>query len=258
MISTKRKTTNMSRLRRFVPLLFKPTPAAVASGSAANRKQTSPFRGDIFVEIATQNISKLRQERHIPSACQTMSLLRSLGFLQNEKLQICRAYGASLLWLPAVKGQPQHFHHFPGNQVSAFVGDLALLVVEARFGQQMNLVAADHGFPIQTIGLVQCFLGGFRAPVHFGRGAKQGVDFFNIRILAGFIIGNDDGGMPPFLAERKHVDVPLPHGVPFLFKVFGGANHRGFGQTIVLLNFGPAVGVGEIVRRTDGDRLDLR
>jgi len=43
--------------------------------------------------------------------------------------------GALLLWLPAVNGKPQHFHHFPGNQVPAFFGDLALLVVEARFGQ---------------------------------------------------------------------------------------------------------------------------
>jgi hypothetical protein len=50
--------------------------------------------------------------------------------------------------LPAVKGQPQHFHHFPGNQVPAVFGDLAFLVVEARFGQQMNFVAANHGFPI--------------------------------------------------------------------------------------------------------------
>jgi hypothetical protein len=28
----------------------------------------SPVRGDIFVEIASQKISKLRQERHIPSS----------------------------------------------------------------------------------------------------------------------------------------------------------------------------------------------
>jgi hypothetical protein len=38
----------------------------------------SPVRGDIFVEIASQKIFKLRQERHIPPVHRTMSLLRSL------------------------------------------------------------------------------------------------------------------------------------------------------------------------------------
>src|ERR1017187_10031568 len=90
---------------------------------------------------------------------------------------------------------------------------MAFSLVEARLGQQMNFVTAEHGFPIQPVGLVQNFFGGFRAAVHLGRGAEQGIDFFNVGILAGFIIGDDDGGMPLFLAERKHEDVPLSHGV---------------------------------------------
>jgi hypothetical protein len=45
--------------------------------SELNNK-SSPVRGNIFVEIASQNISKFRQERHIPSVHQTMSLLTEL------------------------------------------------------------------------------------------------------------------------------------------------------------------------------------
>jgi hypothetical protein len=49
-------------------------------GQAMQRAEnkSSPVRGDIFVEIASQKISKLRQEWHIPPVHQTMSLLRSL------------------------------------------------------------------------------------------------------------------------------------------------------------------------------------
>ncbi len=65
-----------------------------------------PRQGRHLCRTAPKNIFKLRQERHIPSAHQTMSLLRSLCLLRNGNLQICRAYGASLLWLPAVNGQP--------------------------------------------------------------------------------------------------------------------------------------------------------
>src|ERR1017187_8269081 len=44
----------------------------------------------------------------------------------------------------------------------------------------------------------------------------------------------------------------------FLFQVFGRANHRGFGQAIIRLNFGPAVSVGKITCRTHGDWLNFR
>jgi len=78
-------------------------------------------------------------------------------------------------------------------------------------------------------------------------------------IFTGFVaaVENDDGGVPPFLAERKHEDVPLSHGVPF-FPGLWARNRGSLGQTIFLLNFRTAVSVGKKVRRTDGNRLDFR
>ena len=43
--------------------------------------------------------------------------------------------------LPPMNRQPQHFHHFPRNQIPAVFGDTAFFVVEARLGQH----AAQNG-----------------------------------------------------------------------------------------------------------------
>jgi hypothetical protein len=45
--------------------------------------------------------------------------------------------------------------------------------------------------------------------IHPGPSTKQGIDLFNVRILTGFIIGDDDRWLPPFLAEREQDNVPL-------------------------------------------------
>jgi len=155
-------------------------------------------------------------------------------------------------------GSRKHFHHFPGNQVSAFLGDLALLVVEAALWAANEFVAADHGFPIQPIRSSNNFFGGFALRFTLAEVQSRALTSSISGFWQVFIIGDDDGGMPPFFAERKHERCPIVSRRSFLFKVFGRANHRGFGPADCPLEFPPAVGVGEIVRRTDGDRLDFQ
>jgi hypothetical protein len=88
--------------------------------------------------------------------------------------------------------------------VTPFVGHAALVVVKLGFGQKMYFVATDHRFPIESVRFVQYLLGESWAPIDLCRRAKQSVYFSDIVILAGFIIGEDDGGMPFFFAEWIH------------------------------------------------------
>jgi hypothetical protein len=156
-----------------------------------------------------------------------------------------------------VNGQSQYFNYFAGNQMSSFFSDTSLSVVKSGFGQQMDPVATNHRFPIQSVGSIQRCFGGFGISIYSGRRAEQGIHFLDVGVLAGFVVGNDHSGMPSFLVERKHENVPLFHG-PLLFEVFGSADHRGFGQAVVLLDFCVGVGIGKIPRRAHWDRLELR
>lgn len=159
--------------------------------------------------------------------------------------------------LSAIKRQPKSLDDFAGNEVSPLPAYLSFIVVKLRFGQQMNPVAANHGFPIQPVGFVQHFFGHLRPPVCLGRRAKERVDLLDIRILAGLIIGNNHRRMPPFFAERKHENIPLFHKRS-LFEIFGAMHHRSFGQPIILLDFSLAVNMGEITRLPHRDGFDFR
>lgn len=61
-----------------------------------------------------------------------------------------------------IKRQSQNLDHLSGDQMPPFFGDIPLVVLKPRFGQQMDPVAADHCFPVQSVRLVQHLLGGLR------------------------------------------------------------------------------------------------
>jgi hypothetical protein len=66
----------------------------------------------------------------------------------------------------------------------------------------------------------------FNKPQKFSsrRGAKQGVDFFKISVLASFIIGENDGGVPLFFAEGYMKTSHCFMSSSISFEVCGGAH----------------------------------
>src|SRR5947209_4918570 len=95
--------------------------------------------------------------------------------------------------------------------MSSFFGDASFFVIKLCLRQQMDLIATNHCFPIKSVVFIEHFFSRFRPSVHLCRCAKQRIDLFDVSILTRFLVGDDNGGMAPLLAERKHDHVPLVH-----------------------------------------------
>ena len=107
--------------------------------------------------------------------------------------------------------------------MTAFFGNVSFSIIELRFGQEMDFVATNHCFPVESVTFIQDHFGELRFAIHPRGSAKQSVNFLNIWILAGFVIREYHGWMPTLPAERKHQNFPLIHGgaIRVSLKVFG-------------------------------------
>ena len=149
--------------------------------------------------------------------------------------------------------QPQYFHHFPGNQIPPVLDDIAFLVIEGCLGQQMNFVAAHHGFPIQPVGPSKTSSVDFGARFTLAEVQSNALTssmsgFWQVSSLEMMTAG--------CRLSLLNGNMKISHCFT-LFEVFWRANHGSFGEAVFFLNFRLAVSVGKITRRTHGNRLDF-